>query len=378
MSIGLGAPNPHISEEAAEWFVEFRTGTLDERARRRFDAWIRTSPEHLRAYLEYAAIWEEGHRLDPLGRLDAATLMGRVQDEGNVVPLTARAAMPAPQARRKRPVRWRTGVAASLIAACTAVGGWVLLEGRSSYGTGVGEQRSLTLADGSVVELNARSRVKVHLSDTERRVELLAGQALFQVAKDPRRPFIVRSGGTTVRAVGTQFDVYRKPQGTVVTVLEGRVVVVREAHAEAVRSEAAHVADAASGPGPGSPPPPERPQKTRVAPVLLSAGEQAVVVAAGTVEKRPQPNLRAATAWTQRQLVFESATLEEIAQELNRYSPRRFVVDPSAPADLRLSGVFSATDMDFLVRFLQERPGIRVDDEGRRIVIRRAASTQRR
>src|SRR5690606_26847429 len=88
-----------------------------------------------------------------------------------------------------------------------------------------GEQRTVTLADGSVIELNARSRIKVRYADRERAIDLLQGQALFRVAKDPTKPFIVASGGTYVRAVGTQFDVYKKSVGTVVTVVEGRVAV---------------------------------------------------------------------------------------------------------------------------------------------------------
>src|SRR5260221_5540279 len=94
-----------------------------------------------------------------------------------------------------------------------------------SYSTDVGERRSLTLDDGSTVDLNARSKVRIEFSKAERRVDLIEGQALFQVAKNMDRPFIVKSGEATVRAVGTQFDVDRKATGTTVTVLEGRVVV---------------------------------------------------------------------------------------------------------------------------------------------------------
>ncbi len=93
------------------------------------------------------------------------------------------------------------------------------------YSTDIGERRSITLADGSTVDLNARSKLRIEFSSAERRVELLDGQALFQVAKDKQRPFIVHSGDATVRAVGTQFDVYRKDSGTTITVLEGRVAV---------------------------------------------------------------------------------------------------------------------------------------------------------
>src|SRR6202042_1786963 len=93
------------------------------------------------------------------------------------------------------------------------------------YATSLGEQRSIQFEDGSTVELNSRSKVRVKYSKQERDVELIEGQALFHVAHDVSRPFIVAVGPTRVRAVGTQFDVYKRSNGTVVTVVEGRVAV---------------------------------------------------------------------------------------------------------------------------------------------------------
>jgi transmembrane sensor len=99
----------------------------------------------------------------------------------------------------------------------------------SVYTTGMGEQRFLKLADSSTVELNAKSRVRVHFTRDERAVDILAGEALFNVTKDSARPFVVGVGGMRVSVVGTQFDVYKKAHATVVTVVEGRVSVVTPA-----------------------------------------------------------------------------------------------------------------------------------------------------
>jgi hypothetical protein len=103
-----------------------------------------------------------------------------------------------------------------------------LFEFQNVYATGIGEQRTVTLSDGSTVELNSQSRLRVAFHPHERDVELLEGQALFHVAHDRTRPFLVQSEGAKVRAVGTQFDVYRKSDGTVITVVEGRVAVMPE------------------------------------------------------------------------------------------------------------------------------------------------------
>src|SRR5262249_15873572 len=114
--------------------------------------------------------------------------------------------------------------AAILLLVLGALSAWFLTQ-RGTYVTDVGEQRSFMLEDGSSVELNSRSRLKVHFTGCERSIELQAGQALFRVANDRTRPFVVNSGNASVRAVGTQFDVYRKKSGTVVTVLEGIVAI---------------------------------------------------------------------------------------------------------------------------------------------------------
>jgi transmembrane sensor len=188
------------------------------------------------------------------------------------------------------------------------------------YATAAGERRILRLEDGSSVELNSRSRIQVRFSREQREVELLEGQALFQVAKDSHRPFIVLSDELRVRAVGTQFDVNRKATGTIVTVVEGRVAV------------RAHV---------------------------LSAGEQ-LTVSDETPRPEPQRTSPAAvTAWTQGQLVLDSETLVDVAEEFNRYSTRHLAVEDVAARPLRLSGVF-ATDPDFLLRYLQKRSDITV------------------
>src|SRR6266853_5244249 len=254
--------NTQISEEAAEWFIEFRTGDVDAAGRAAFDEWVRRSPEHLRAYVEIAAIWNEGGSVDAQRTLDIETLTTRARAEGNLVTLntgsdsTAEAsvldvynnslngdhvpsAAQAPTVSRSV-LRPRTfAIAASLL---TALAGaslltWFHFYNAPTYVTEPGEQRTIRLADGSTVEMDSRSRVRLEFTDAERTVELVDGQALFRVAKNPSRPFIVVSGDARVRAVGTQFDVYKKRDGTTVTVIEGRVAVLAPGQTAQVRPD---------------------------------------------------------------------------------------------------------------------------------------------
>ncbi len=237
-------------------------------------------------------------------------------------------------------------------------------------------QRSITLADGSVVNLNARSRIKVHLSKTERNVELVQGQALFQVAHDPGRPFVVRSGSASVRVVGTLFDVYRKKNGTTVTVIEGRVAVRRPCPREgsggasslSVAEEKGRHAATLGDPSASTENVGE--EGTPRVKVLLSAGEQ-LTVARDAVEQPTHADIAAATSWTQRRLIFDSAPLSEVVDEFNRYNtPTTRHRRPGTQGIRRRWRVF--LHRPELTAAIPERSaGIAVDEDGAQIRITR-------
>lgn len=394
--------NVQIYEEACEWFIECRARDLDNAARAEFDRWLRKSPEHQSAYLEIAAIWIEGPMLDPSNRWDLDNLVAQAaEDPANIIALeltrsashtrqpvpsgtetnesTMAAVLPSlREGRESAPCRVPLSaapigrrrlfaIAASILLASAALATYILTFS-GVYATALGEQRSLALSDGSTVQLNSLSKIRVRYSEGERTVDLLQGQALFHVAKDSTRPFIVYSGQTRVKAVGTQFDVYRRADGTMVTVVEGRVAILgipddgsarhaNEGHPsepthegeQGLRKPALRAAatDAAQREGEGA--------------IFLSAGEQ-ITVSPKTVRRTLHPNLAGATSWTQRQLVFDSASLADVAEELNRYNERKLIIDQSVLGTLHISGVFSSTDPASLIRFLRDRPGLRVTE----------------
>jgi transmembrane sensor len=225
---------------------------------------------------------------------------------------------------------------------------WVFLFREPIYVTQVGEQRSITLSDGSTMELNSRSKVRVRYSEHERALELLEGQALFRVAHDTSRPFIVTSDGTRVRAVGTQFDVNKKREGTVVTVVEGRVSVLTDVSDARVDAINVNVSESM----------PQLPHEGGAG-ILLAAGEQ-IAVSDTAAERVEQPDVARAIAWTQKQLVFKAATLTEVAEEFNRYNQRQLVVQDPELYEFHISGVFASSDPGALLQFLRERAGVRV------------------
>lgn len=324
--------NPQIRAEAVDWLLRFSEGEEGAQMRKRFLAWLRTSPEHVRAYLRVSALWADAGMLDLAQKRSIEELVEQAQAVDNVIALPIGEHVGEAALRSRSAARWSAGIAASLVLAVVLAFAVVQRLDTSVYATAIGEQRSIMLPDGSRIELNAVSAVKVKFSDSERRIDLTRGQALFRVAKDPARPFIVDSDGTLVTAVGTQFDVSKKSDRTVVTVLEGRVAV----------SERDSLS-AKSGPGPVLP-----------RPIFLNAGEQVVIQPAAVVLPKPA-DIQVAVAWTEGLLVFDATPLSEVVQEFNRHNIKQLVIEDAALAMLEISGVFPASSESRIVEFLRER-----------------------
>ena len=310
-----------VIEQAADWVVRLHEDvSMPTAERRAFLAWLQQSPVHVREFLQAEVDWLALEGVDSEHGIDVAALLA--DDETNVVPL--RGSAPAPSQSAKRRYRNVAGLAATVIVA-VAMATYFLLDSRSteSYVTALGEQRSIVLPDGSVVELNTQSRLDVRFDNVRRDVDLLAGEALFTVEKDPSRPFRVFSGAVEVQAVGTQFNVYRQTQQTVVTVLEGRVAVRQHEASSTVPPEA----------------------------VELSVGEQAVVQAETTLRQATTSPTKA-VAWRQRRLVFEDEPLANVAAEFNRYNTQRMVVEGDTLRARRINGVFNADRPERMVQFI--------------------------
>ncbi len=346
-----GKTHAAVVAEASEWFIDFRAGDVDGEARLRFIEWLRRSPEHIQAYLEVSGVWSELPSADPEGRFDIAALIARARNEPDAIPLSPVNPRRPPPAPAAQPRGWRrlsrrpvlAAATLALLACIAAAFLWIDSDASRTYSTGIGEQRTIQLVDGSTVELNARSRVKVRLTEHRRDVALIEGQALFRVAKDKQRPFVVQAGDAQVRAVGTEFDVYKKHAGTVVTVVEGRV----EAYS------------GANGPD--------------AAAVMLSAGEQLTVLP-HSVTKPMRADTDAATAWVQKRLIFEETPLNEVAEEFNRYNRRPLTIDGAELQTLKISGVYSSTDPASLINFLRSQSSINViESENQVRVVRHEA-----
>lgn len=329
-----------ITGQAVEWLrVMQQEPGPGERAA--FTAWIALSQEHLKEFLVVSMLDRELVGVDPQRKFDIEPLLARMRD--NVSPLPPRPAGNAgpatapPAAKAPRRWHWAAGLAAAVLLATS----WMAfgpLTGRH-FSTGTSEQRKIELDDGSVVELNARSRLDVRYSAEARELSLLEGEALFKVARDARRPFRVHSGSTVIQAVGTQFNVNRRRSGTLVAVLEGRVKISAE-------------------------------RQARQAPAHLAAGESVRIAPDGRVEQQEHADVAQATSWRQRRLHFHGETLAEIAEEFNRYNSRQIEIGDEAAASRHFNGVFDADDPASFVQFLHRTGGLEVSEESRRFEVR--------
>ena len=315
--MSLSAPAPErAKEEAAAWFARLNTRSISAGALEEFRLW-RQTPGNREAYASIEAIWRK-----------TGALKGHPELGDAVEGALARTRKSAPAGAllvglRSRPV---TSLSIAALATLALVLGLRIFESRSDYATAVGEDRLVHLADGSQVRLDTSSEIKVHFASGVRRVELVKGQAFFQVAHDPSRPFIVQAGKTDVRATGTRFDVRRDDGVVRVTLLEGSVEV-----------------RAAQSSGPGH--------------WALRPGQQ-LRLGAGLATPTTA-DVTAATSWTSRRITFQAVPLSTAIAEVNRYSARKVVLDAPGVGAIPVGGVFDCGDTDAFVAAVSDLQGLR-------------------
>jgi transmembrane sensor len=313
-------PAGDIEQQAALWVARRDASPRSAESEAEFQAWVSADIRHRVAYLRHNATWE---KTLPLERL--RPLSGAIDPD-----------LLAPDRVDRRPRWW--AAAAALATICIALlASMPMLRGEKVYVTGVGSYQRIYLQDGSSIELNTDSKVRVRLTETRRLVTLLRGEARFQVAHAANRPFDVVSGGNVVRAVGTAFSV-RVLNGRNVEVLvtEGRVVVIPAQVAAQTQSIA---------------------QAPRIA-----AGQAAMIASdAVTVAPVPAPAAARRLAWTTGKLVFDDELLATAAQEFNRYNKVQLEIGDRAVGQVRISGSFDVANVDSFLAALKRVFAIRAE-----------------
>jgi ferric-dicitrate binding protein FerR (iron transport regulator) len=346
-----------VTQQASHWWVLLNSGAATPAEHQAFGEWVARSPERVEAFLQTVrlsqALRSDKTRWPNTPVEDLIRAAKAAPAEVSHLPLTLQIDTPVAPAEGKvhksvplrapgergdsggagfRFLMPRLVVAVAMTLAVLA-GASYFLWSPQRYQTALGEQRSVVLSDDSVVTLNTSTSIEVRMAKDRRTVTLLSGEALFQVAHDASRPFDVKTGDTTIRAVGTQFDVDRRAADTTVTVVEGKVAVFT---------------------APGSS------NDAEADNLPLAAGEQ-LTVAARSKSHRIRANVAAATAWTQRKLVFENRPLGEVAEEFNRYNRQRIDIRSPELRSQEVTGVFQANDPDSFMMFLAKIPDVNIE-----------------
>jgi transmembrane sensor len=317
----MSSVNHEIDRQAAEWAAKRELRTLSAQEQAAFEAWLAADIRHLGAY----------------GRAEA--VLSRLERLNTVILERDTDAQAATTGWNRRRLLLTGGIAAGVV---VGVG---IPEIHDSglpeiFSTEIGQMREVVLSDGSVVSLNTDSRIVVRFTTHVRAIDLVRGEALFDVAKNKHRPFIVAAGETRVRAVGTSFMVSRLPARPV-------QVLVREGVVELQRADA-----------------PEAP------PVRASANIRATAAPGAPIATMtmPQEKLVRDLAWQHGSIALDNQTLSDAAGEFARYSEVRVIVDP-AISGKTVTGLFASNDPVGFAKAAASVLGLHVQVKGKEVRI---------
>jgi transmembrane sensor len=294
----IATRNEEVMAQASAWLARLQRADVGELDGLEFDAWLAASPANREAYRAALAAWQAFEACPD-----------EVLDE-----LAAEARRAARRPAHTR--RWLVGGGVAIAAGLTAVAVLPSMLGAptvQTYTTAKGQHQRITLADGSLVDLAAETRLTVRFARRERQVELGDGQAIFDVAHDETRPFTVEASGRAVRVLGTQFDVRNRSGDVTVTVARGRVQVR-----------------------------PVASSKTGQA-FVLRPGQRLAIGRTG-VAQLSAVDPQEALSWRSGRLVYRGAPLAEVVADLNREFVEQIEVTDPALARLPVTGVIVLED----------------------------------
>lgn len=315
MSLSI-APTDKAREEAADWFARLKKHDVPAADLEAFRLW-RKAPGHKEAYDEVDAFWRQSQAVKTDPDIQAAIQAARDR---------------AGETRQRR--RAILGVGVAVAGALVAgVIGW-RISAPQAYSTDVGEQQLVQLSDGSSVKLDTASKISVRMSGDRRDIRLERGRALFDVAHDSQRPFVVEAGKTSVTALGTRFDVSRDGDGARVNLIRGSVEI--RAATSTSRS-------------------------WRLAPGQTMS----------TLDATPAPravDVATATSWTSGRLIFQASPLDEAVAEVNRYNRVQVILDVGGLAKSPVSGAFDAGDTESFVSAMAELNDLAIDRPSKSVI----------
>ena len=311
-------------EAAARWILLREQPDWSGEQQAQLDAWLDAAPQHRVTFYRLECGWNKVDRLAAL------------RTPRHFTPVSYRAFVSGR----------RLAVMSGAAALCLALVAYGLFQtgflGRATYETPIGGHLTISLADGTTVELNTDTLLRAKISASARSVWLDRGEAYFAVAHDPHRRFVVHSGTRDIAALGTKFSVHRVGDRVEVAVVEGRVEV------DDVKPVAA------------------------VSPVIITRGDMVVTEGASVhVVANSVEHVGEELSWRHGMLTFDQLTLAEAASKFNRYNKKKLIITDPVVGSVRIGGSFEANNVQAFAHLLHEGFGLIVDDDGANIRISR-------
>lgn len=349
-----------IDEQARAWVIELDDEPPSDERLTELRAWLRRSPLHRRAFERAASTWRA---MDCLSRmLQDQKVAGPHQDMPWAPDSPERGQAPhTTKSGRSRPAMLTTALA--LLMVCIVTFATLLWHPRAgtvtsnTYATATGKVTTIALPDGSAVHLNTASRVTVTYGSNARIFQLSAGEAYFEAAPSPKRPFVVYAGRFAVRALGTAFAVHMLDSGVDLTVTQGQVEL---ASFKTVPHDIARAV--ASGTGL----PDKQTAETRYS---VSRGQHLTISpTVRLIEQIDAAGIEKRLAWRDGALIFDDDPLREVVAEIGRYTDTRIVIADPSISDVKIGGYFKVQDINSILGTLQENFGIDVKKDNDKVV----------
>jgi transmembrane sensor len=326
-----------IRAQAAVWVTDLHGPDRDAALEAGVRRWLAEDPRHAQAFELATEAWQQSGNLLARPSLPKAFRL-------------AQRSATRPSGARSRVARYSLAGVVALSLALTA--SFYYLKDPAIF-TGLSEQKTVDLADGTQLTLNANSRVTVDYDEHVRKVTLTRGEAYFNVAKHPSRPFVVVIGTRKVIALGTVFEVRREDKGPdsfSVTLIEGRVAVELLGAPDQIPSQQI------------------QPTALPQAVTLLDPGQR-LRINAHAPDALDSPPIERVTAWQRGQLIFEDTSLRDAAAEFNRYGKRRLIIDATVPDNHHVGGVFRIGDPDSFAHAMANAYRLRIIERDQEIIL---------
>lgn len=312
---------PTAEQQAHQWMVLLTSECSRDADRSRFQRWLAIDPTHQQAWQETQTIWQHSQKLTSLGRAH--------HPKSDSQP---------PINNRWQAAHFTSGLA---LAASVLLAIFVWFPERNkphqavSYHSELAQTRDIHLPDGSIVTLGADSHIELYLTEQERRINLLRGEAFFDIAKDRQRPFIATSGVTQISVLGTRFNLNNFNNRTKVNVQSGLVAVKNLSSKQQVE---------------------------------LAPGER-VISDEAQLSPVTRVDAQKSGAWRKGLRVYFDAPLRDVVADFNRYSLRPLELSSDELGDLSLTAVFPTNDINTMIVSLREVLPITVTEQEQRILL---------